>query len=165
MQGAEPRTSSFVVAAAVFSMRCHCVCPNLVVGRAPFEEDFEQLKTLGITSILSLQTVEDGPEGAIERERDAAIAAGMKFANMPVTDFDRLELIGKLPNCVSEVERMIADGNTVYLHCTAGVNRSPTVAVAYLHWVLEWPLKKAIEHLGMFRCCPDEEAVRKASKG
>lgn len=146
-------------------MRCHCVCPYLVVGPAPFEEDFEQLKALGVTAVLSLRTEEDGPEGAIERERDAAIAGGMKFTNMPVTDFDRLELIRKMRNCVAEVERMIADGNTVYLHCTAGVNRSPTVAVAYLHWCLEWPLEKAVAHLQLFRVCPDEEAVEKASKG
>src|ERR1019366_10080621 len=108
-------------------MKCDRVVPRLFVGPAPLDDDdFQQLKALNVTVILSLQTEEDGEEGAIESERSAAVEAGISFTNLPVTDFDRLELLWKLPKCVATVERILAAGDTLYLHCTAGVNRSPT---------------------------------------
>jgi dienelactone hydrolase len=65
---------------------------------------------------------------------------------------------------VATVERILATGNTLYLHCTAGVNRSPTVAVAYLHKCLQWPLERALEHIrGCRNCCPDADVIRRAS--
>jgi protein-tyrosine phosphatase len=130
-------------------MKCDRVNPHLFVGAAPLaENDFHQLKALGVTAILSLQTEEDGQEGAIDHERIAASEVGLSFTNLPVTDFDRLDLLWKLPKCVAAIERMVAAGDTLYLHCTAGVNRSPTVAVAYLHQCLQWPLEEALEHAG-----------------
>jgi len=139
--------------------------PNLFVGPAPMDDDdFRELKALNITAILSLQTEEDDSAGAIENERNTAIAAGMTFTNLPVNDFDRLELARKLPECVKALDQVLARGDTLYLHCTAGVNRSPTVAAAYLHWSLGWPLEKALEHIETCRnCCPDEVAIRYAS--
>jgi alpha/beta superfamily hydrolase len=146
-------------------MKCDCVIPHLFVGPAPLDnDDFQQLKALNVTAILSLQTEEDGEEGAIESERSAAVEAGISFTNLPVTDLDRLELLWKLPKCVATVQRILAAGDTLYLHCTAGVNRSPTVAVAYLHGCLQWPLEKALEHLrGCRNCSPDEDVIRRAS--
>jgi protein-tyrosine phosphatase len=144
---------------------CGLILPNLFVGPAPTDDDdFRELKELNITAILSLQTEEDDSAGAIENERNTAIAIGMTFTNLPVTDFDRLELARKLPECVKTVEGLLAHVDTLYLHCTAGVNRSPTVAAAYLHWSLRWPLEKALEHIETCRkCCPDEVAIRHAS--
>ena len=142
------------------------VLPSLFVGPAPMDDDdFRELKELNITAILSLQTQEDDSAGAIEIERNTAIAIGMTFTNLPVTDFDRLELARKLPECVKTVEGLLAHVDNLYLHCTAGVNRSPTVAAAYLHWSLHWPLEKALEHIETCRnCCPDEVAIRYASR-
>jgi protein-tyrosine phosphatase/dienelactone hydrolase len=148
-----------------FPMKCDCVIPHLFLGPAPFHnDDFQQLKALNITAILSLQTEDDGPEGAVESERRAAVEAGMSFTNLPVTDFDRLELLRKLPKCVATVERILAAGDTLYLHCRVGVNRSPTVAVAYLHSCLQWPLDQALEHIRRCRhCCPDAALIRIAN--
>jgi protein-tyrosine phosphatase len=88
---------------------------------------------------------------------------GLSFAACPVTDFDRLELRRKLPQCVAKLDDLLKAGHTVYIHCTAGVNRSPTVAVACLHWRLGWPLEAAVSHLESIRnCCPDVELVRSA---
>lgn len=146
-------------------MKCDRIIPHLFVCPAPFaKDDFHQLKALGVTAILSLQTEEDGQEGAIEKERSAANEAGLSFTNLPVTDFNRLELLSKLPKCVGAVEQILVTGNTLYLHCTAGVNRSPTVAVAYLHKHLQWPVEKALDHVrGCRNCCPDEEVIRRST--
>jgi protein-tyrosine phosphatase len=87
----------------------------------------------------------------------------MVFRSVPVTDFDRLELQRRLPECVTALDGLLQAGHTVYLHCTAGVNRSPTVAVAYLHWCQAWPLADALACVQKTRyCMPDVEAVRRA---
>jgi hypothetical protein len=89
----------------------------------------------------------------------------MSFTNLAVTDFDRLELVQRLLECVNVVDRLLAGGEILYLHCTAGVNRSPTVAVGYLHWCLQWPLKRALKHVQECRnCCPDGDAIRRAGR-
>ncbi len=145
-------------------MKCDCVLPDLFVGPDPWEEeDFDTLRSLEITAILSLQTEDDRGEDGIERERSAASRAKLAFRNVPVTDFDRLELQRKLPECVTALEGLLKAGHRVYVHCTAWVNRSPTVAVAYLHWCLAWPLERALESVqAARRCTPDTGAIRRA---
>src|ERR1700676_2767948 len=46
---------------------------------------------------------------------------------------EQMELRVKLPGCVRTLDRLLATGHTLYLHRTAGVGRSPTIAIAYLH--------------------------------
>jgi hypothetical protein len=147
-------------------MRIGEVTPQLFLGPAPVDpDDFRQLKKLNVTAIFSVEKADEGSGYEIEDERIGASIAGIKFTNLEVADFDRAELAMKLPECVKALETMVAAGDTVYLHCTAGVNRSPTVAVAYLHWNCGRPLDEALEAVSMCRnCVPDGEAVRLASR-
>jgi protein-tyrosine phosphatase len=62
-----------------------------------------------------------------------------------VTDFDSLDLKRQLPVCVMVLDELVSAGYRVYVHCTAGVTRSPTVIAAYLHWKLHWPLEEGAE--------------------
>lgn len=148
-------------------MKIGIVTPELFVGPAPVDtQDFLQLRGLGVTAILSVENPEeDGVADAIEEESQAARGNEIHFTNLPVTDFDRLALARKLPEGVKLLDDLLASGKVVYLHCTAGVNRSPTLAVAYLHWSLQWPLEKALEHVFECRnCVPDGEAIRIADQ-
>jgi protein-tyrosine phosphatase len=145
-------------------VKCDCILTNLYIGPDPREpEEYEQLRSLNVTAILNLQTEADVHSGGIKRARQMAKRAGFGFISVPVMDFDRLELQRKLPDCVRKLDRLLRVGHTVYIHCTAGVNRSPTVAVAYLHWCLQWPLDQASTYLHRIRdCCPDLESIRRA---
>jgi len=140
------------------------ILPNLFVGRCLCDPaEFEQLKSQGVTAILSLQSAEDlQQEGWAEAE---AQAKNMVFRNVPVTDFDVRDLEYMLPACVRELDGLIAAGHTVYLHCTAGVSRSPTVAAAYLHWRLNWPLAQALARVRETRdCCPLGQVIERARR-
>ena len=147
-------------------MKCDAVLPNLFVGPDPRSaEDFLYLKTLNITAILSLQRDEDRHDGGIEDERVAARKAGLRFASVPVEDFSHADLALRLHDCVAALDQLLKEGNTVYVHCTAGVSRSPTIAVAYLHWRLGWELERAAIHLqACRRCVPDTDATRYARR-
>jgi protein-tyrosine phosphatase len=148
-------------------MNVKCITPNLYVGPAPYDgADLEELKSLGITAILSLQDDEDIIEGALKRKRAEAAQANLTFRNVPVLDFDSSDLRDKLQRCVAELDRLLKASHTVYVHCTAGAVRSPTVVAAYLHSCLNWPLTKALSHVRKQRnCSPDAEVIRSALKG
>ena len=147
-------------------MKCDAVLPNLFVGPDPRSEaDFLYLKTLNVTAILSLQSNVDRGDGGIEGERAAARKAGLRFASVPVEDFSHADLALRLHDCVAALDQLLTEGNTVYVHCTAGVSRSPTVVTAYLHWSLGWELERAAIHLQACRkCIPDTDAIRYARR-
>jgi len=142
---------------------CNRVMSSLLIDSYPMDnKEIEELPAAGITAILSLQTDEDLREREIEWR-----AANLIFRSVPVRDFDASDLQQKLPTCIGPdcgmmmLDRMLKAGHTVYLHCTAGVKRSPTVAAGYLHWCLAWPLERALAHVRDVRdCSPNTEAIR-----
>jgi protein-tyrosine phosphatase len=139
------------------------VTPNLLVGPAPYDaEEYEELKAKEVTAILSLQTRGDLGDRTPADVRNAAESMDLIFRNVPVTDFDALDLKRQLPACVMALDELVAAGYRVYVHCTAGVTRSPTVIAAYLQWKLNWPLEKALNHLENIRnCCPQGDTIRR----
>jgi len=139
------------------------ILPTLRVGPNPVDEqDFEELKELGITAILSLQSAEDVAPG---RDRARAASLGLVHRNIAILDFDCEDLQKKLPRCVEILDELLKAGHSVYMHCTAGVSRSPTVAAAYLHWSLDMPLERALEHVCASRnCSPNRDAILKSER-
>ena len=145
-------------------MDCDRITSNLFVGSCLLDaEEAKGLRSLGVTAILSLQTEEDMRNRGTEWEEKAVLAERLTFRSVPVRDFDSADLRRKLPECVMALDRMLKAGHTVYVHCTAGQGRSPTVAAAYLHWCLAWPLERALAHVRNARdCSPNVEAIRSA---
>ena len=144
-------------------MDCAFVTTELWIGPCPaVSADFQDLKLRGISVILSLQSEEDVEEEPGWEQAEAR-SAGIAFRNVPVTDFDALDLKIRLPLCVQVLDEMIRAGERVYLHCTAGVSRSPTVAAAYLHWCSNLPLEQALAQVTEARnCCPMGDVIRAA---
>jgi Dual specificity phosphatase, catalytic domain len=116
------------------------ILPHLLVGT--FLKSALEVEMLrrheGVTAVLNLQTDAGIRAGEFFGEPLETIygASSVKLLRVPVRDLDALDLQQKLSDCVAVLNRLIEEGQTVYLHCTAGVNRSPTVAIAYLHWCL-----------------------------
>jgi len=144
-------------------MNIACVTPNLLVGPAPCDaEEYEKLKAEHVTAILSLQSEEDLGDRTPADVKKAAEAANLVFRNVRVIDFDALDLKRQLPLCVMVLDELVAAGHRVYVHCTAGVTRSPTVIAAYLHWKFNWPPEKALNHLHDIRnCSPLRDVIRR----
>jgi protein-tyrosine phosphatase len=86
----------------------------------------------------------------------------LRLVRLPVRE-EQAEMAAKFSNCVSTLEDLLSsESNTVYLHCTAGIARSPTVAIGHLHWSLGWEWEEAIIHLKQVRekYSPHLEALR-----
>jgi protein-tyrosine phosphatase len=149
-------------------MNLNRILPHLVVGSCPERtEDVDCLKDeFGVTAVLNLHSDEDLvhlnlPWDAIQdRYSDSAI----EFIRVPVRDYDRADLRRNLPRCVEALRQLLEDGHTVYVHCTAGIGRSPSVAVAYLHWIEHLKLEEAIRRVKEARPCvsPEADAIRRA---
>ncbi len=143
-------------------LTCSRIQHNLWVGAALLNDrDFKHLLWLEITAVLSLQEEEERGHCGIEQEQAQAVRAGLAFENVSVRDFDNEDLQLRLPECVAVLARLIKQGHNVYIHCNAGISRSPTVVAAYLHWCCRWRLERALAHVMRCRqCLPVESAIR-----
>ena len=91
--------------------------------------------------------------------------AGVELRRVPVRDFDPDHLRRQLPKGVEVLDELLRAGHTVYVHCNMGVNRSPSIVIAYLHWVLGWDLDKATDHVMRCRSCdPYVDVIRLANE-
>jgi protein-tyrosine phosphatase len=140
---------------------------NLYVGSYPkTPEDINALKEMGVAAVLNLQTTDDERYlniqwKALKRHYDSC---GIEIHRVPVRDFDPEDLEEKLPACVQELHDLLSAGHVVYLHCTAGCGRSPTVAIAYLTWQRGMTLADACDYIRCRRhCSPTIEAIRQAA--
>ena len=148
-------------------MKCSWVLPNLAFGSHPrVNEDFQT------TEIGEDHRHSQSPDGRGSRKgwdrgrRDAALDAGLAFSNIPIEDFNGAELRARLPAGVAELDRLLKQGHTVYVHCTVGVSRSPTVVAAYFQWCLGVELLQVLIHLHACRhCLPDGDAIHDARRG
>jgi protein-tyrosine phosphatase len=129
---------------------------QLCIGEYPTPDDPPWLRReLGVNAVLSLQDDADlhhkGLElGDLER---AYAAAGVVFRRVPITDGDTADLAAKLDVAVHALAHLVATGATVYVHCNAGLNRAPSVAVAYLHACRGMPLGEARDFVKARRAC------------
>jgi protein-tyrosine phosphatase len=145
------------------------ILPNLFVGSCPRDEaDIGYLKAdLSITAVLNLQTEEDFSYcGVVWDEMEPAYrSGGIVVRRVPVMDFNPDELRRRLPACVEALDELLRAGHTTYVHCSAGVNRSPSTVVAYLHWVRGMGLDEAVDFvLERHPCDPYVEAIRGATE-
>jgi protein-tyrosine phosphatase len=108
---------------------------HLLVGEYPMPADARWLaETHGVTAVVSLQDDADLAAKGLDlvELEEAYLEAGLAFRRFPVPDGDESHLVARLAAVVGHIARMVDAGGRVYLHCNAGYNRAPTVAIAFL---------------------------------
>jgi protein-tyrosine phosphatase len=108
---------------------------KLLVGSRPQDAaDVIQLKKLGISAVLSLQSDSDLSRTGMSWAAlwRLQIENGLEVHRLSIIDFNPRDLIDKLEDAVDQLEDLASRHERVYVHCTAGVNRSPTVCIAWL---------------------------------
>lgn len=145
------------------------VADRLYVGSYPQSpEDVRYLKDeLGVTAVLSLQDDDDHELLGIRWDLlgSAYRRAGLLAIREPIEDFSPKALRKRLDDAVAALERLHSSGHRVYLHCTAGVNRSPTVAIAWLHRHGGLSVEDAVAQVTeRHPCQPYDEVIRSIAR-
>ena len=129
---------------------------RLWVGCYIRPEEVRYLCQLGITIVLNLQSDRDLDYYAIRVEELllAYEVAGIEHHRIPIPDFDKQALESNLSHAVYALEKALAPlSSRVYVHCTAGINRGPTLAAAYLVKVRGLSAKEAYDYILAKRNC------------
>ncbi|MDH3689882.1 MAG: dual specificity protein phosphatase family protein [Gammaproteobacteria bacterium] len=143
------------------------ILPQLFIGSQPRSEvDVGVLKRAGIGAVLNLQTDKDFIDWGIDWNQLEQHYAQQAIAvsRVPILDFNPVDLSAKLVSAAEELDRMLTPHQRVYLHCTAGIGRAPTVAIAYLSWHRDMELDEAHTLVTEARsCAPSVDAIRLAN--
>ena len=132
------------------------ILPGLLVGEYPRVDDVPWLRERhAVTAVLSLQHESDlwdkGVELALLEEEYRRL--GIAFRRVPVEDYDEAELEAALADGIAMLDQWLRAGHTVLVHCNAGFNRAPTIAVAYLCAHHGMTLEAAARHVKSRRSC------------
>ncbi|MCB1826365.1 MAG: dual specificity protein phosphatase family protein [Candidatus Competibacteraceae bacterium] len=121
---------------------------DLTIGSCPRgPADLDRLQTEArISAVLSLQHDECLEELEIDYPRLArhGRARGLRMERSPMRDFDPEDQRRRLPEVLRVLHGLLSQDHRVYLHCTAGINRSSLAAVAYLTWIEGQSLDEAM---------------------
>ena len=111
---------------------------KLAVGPAP--RDYETLQGLGFSAAVNLQEKSEGGPFT------GPIPPGFEAVQIPIED----GVVGGIPTVVQvtrsvEAVHGLLKSHKVYVHCYAGVGRSPMVCIAYLAQFEGMKLEEAIK--------------------
>jgi len=107
---------------------------RLAVGAAPCSaEDLTALKSdASITAVVCLQSKAEVEEAALARLCAHCRQLGISHTHVPIGNLDSDDDIVQLDAAVVAVRALAQTGQKVYVHCSVGVTRSPSVVVAFL---------------------------------
>jgi protein-tyrosine phosphatase len=133
------------------------ISPELLIGEFPHHEDIPWLKeTYRITAVHNLQDAEDLQLHGIDLRGlgEAYRAHGIKFVHTPIPDGSADAMAERLGAALHDLgELMRGGGERVYLHCNAGMNRAPTLAIAFLRAYRQMSLDEAMRYVKRRRPC------------
>lgn len=135
---------------------------RLWVGSFVRPEEVKLLERMKISTVICLQSDQDLACYNIPSERllMAYSSAKIQFRRVAIPDFDTQALSGRLAQAVEELETALKpSGARVYVHCTAGINRSPTLAAAYLIKNKLLSAKEAYDYVMARRQCSPYLAI------
>jgi hypothetical protein len=112
------------------------VTAEIVIGSCPMQTD--DLGTIArsarVSAVLSLQHNDCLACWGIDYAQmyNVGRRQGLVMARCPIRDFDIADMRRRLPQAVAGLAALRAQGHRVYVHCTAGLGRSPLTVLAYL---------------------------------
>jgi protein-tyrosine phosphatase len=108
---------------------------NIYIGPYPqSENDFKTIKESGINAILNVQTDKDFAFRQINHQLQLKQAGdlGLTIYRYPIEDFNHDDLLVRLKGAGDLLNKLIKEGKTVYVHCTAGMGRAAATVIIYL---------------------------------
>ena len=128
-------------------------------------DDFKLISEAGINSILNVQSDKDLIFRQINHELQLKQAKnfGIKINRYPMEDFNQEDLAEKLKGAGDLLHKLLKEGNTVYVHCTAGMSRAAATVIIYLVLYENYTVEEAANFCKKHRpvICPNYGVINK----
>jgi protein tyrosine phosphatase (PTP) superfamily phosphohydrolase (DUF442 family) len=112
-------------------------------GAQPNEQGLEELKKLGITTIVDLRAEDRGKS---EWERQQAEKLGMRFVHIPIAGF-----AAPTNEEVAQFLSLFRDSQQkIFVHCLLGEDRTGVFVATYRMSVQKWPVTQALREMNSF---------------
>ena len=140
----------------------HRIQNRLFVGTCPQNEtDVIRLQQDRVSAVFNLQSDLDLIEHNIDWSvlESLYVQYGISAHRAPMVDFDEVNIEANLTGVTDSLASVMDNGHCVYLHCTAGRERSPTTAVAWMTWYGGMSLDLALDTMRKARPSNPYEAI------
>jgi tyrosine-protein phosphatase SIW14 len=116
---------------------------GLFRGAQPNEQGLEELKKLGITTIVDLRAEDRGKS---EWERKQSEKLGMKFVHIPIAGFaaPTNEEVAQFLSLFNDSQQKI------FVHCLLGEDRTGVFVATYRMSMEKWPVTQAMREMNSF---------------
>ena len=131
--------------ARVFKVRSwwNHVDKQVILGARPFRRDAKRLREAGVTGVVNMCEEYFGPMREYQR-------LGIEQLHLPTIDFTH-PLEEHVEAGAAFIEKHVAKGGTVYVHCKAGRARSATIVLWWLVRYRHMTPAEAQAHLARYR--------------
>jgi protein-tyrosine phosphatase len=96
------------------------------------QDEMLALREAGVNVVVSMLEDEESAELGLRDEESAAARAGILFVNFPIPDRNVPADSQRFAEFLTALEKQIATGKRVGIHCRACIGRSSVVAVSLL---------------------------------
>lgn len=130
--------------------------PELLIGEYPRIEDIDWLKSAhAVTAVHNLQDDDDLRLYGLDLGSlmDTYAQASIRMVRTPIPDGSADQFSLHLERALGDLKALTEAGERVYLHCNAGLNRAPTVAIAFMRAYRGMSLDEALAHVKKRRAC------------
>jgi len=109
-------------------------CPGIVTGPSGLAADIAAIRAEGTRALVSLTEIEEMRLAGVENLGSAARRRGMAWYHLPIRDFDVPDATfeERWQSAGPELCRRLVDGESVAIHCWAGLGRSGMIAARLL---------------------------------
>lgn len=112
------------------------ITDNVIIGTCPMTpEDLKRIHSeTGVSGVLSLQHDDCLAYWDIKYHvmYRTGTGLGLMMERCPIRDFDVTDMRRRMPAAIRRLANILVHGKPVYVHCTAGMGRAPTVLLGYL---------------------------------
>lgn len=132
------------------------ISDELLVGEYPNQDDIGWLKdTFGIAAVHNLQDDDDLRMNGLDPARlsNEYDAHGIDYVRTPIQDGSADAMAERLELALHDLRALVDSSGRVYLHCNAGMNRAPTLAIAFLRAYRKMSLDEAMKLVKKQRAC------------
>lgn len=154
----------------VSEFECFNIGENLYTGAYPDSDlEIRKLRSIGVTAVLNLQTDEQKTQQNVDILEMGQFhkAQGILLVNHPLSDaHPEAYLDGLYQGCLILQDLLEEQDHCVYVHCTTGISRAPTLIASYLCLFIKHPdwqfPTKVIDFLVSCsaNCIPNERALK-----